>query len=69
MIPGLVAYIIVMGAAMLALDRAGIEFGTTYMLWLTALNVVGVLGTMFWLDRKRVIVGSAWNQIRPRELR
>ncbi len=69
MIPGLVAYIIVMGAAMLALDRAGIEVGTTYMLWLTALNVVGVMGTMFWLDRKRVIVGSAWDQVRPREIR
>lgn len=69
MIPGLVAYIVVLGAAMLALDGAGIEFGTTYMLWLTALNVVGVLVIMFWLDRKRVIVGSAWKQVRPHEVR
>jgi len=68
MIPGLVAYIIVIGAAMLSLDRAGIEFGTTYMLWLTGLNVVGVLGIMFWLDRKRVIMGAGWKQVRPHEL-
>lgn len=69
MIPGLVAYVIVMGAAMLALERAGIEFSTTYMLWLTALNIVGLLGILFWLDRKRVIVGTGWRQVRPHQVR
>jgi len=69
MIPGLVAYIIVIGAAMLSLERAGIEFGTTYMLWLTGLNVVGVLVIMFWLDRKRVILGAGWKQVRPHQVR
>lgn len=69
MIPVLVVYIAFLGAAMLLLEGAGITFGVRYMLWLTGLNVVGVLAFMFWLDRKRVIVGSGWKQVRPQQVR
>jgi NADH-quinone oxidoreductase subunit H len=69
MIPGLVAYITLLGVAILVLEGSGIVFGRTYMVWLTAANVIGVLLIMFWLDRKRVIVGSGWKQVRPRQAR
>jgi NADH-quinone oxidoreductase subunit H len=69
MIPGLVAYITLLGVAILVLEGSGIVFGRTYMVWLTAANVIGVLLIMFWIDRKRVIVGSGWKQVRPRQAR
>jgi len=69
MIPSLIAYVVVLGVAMLWLEGSGIQVGTTYMLWLTGLNVIGVLAIIFWLDRKRVIVGSGWKQVRPQETR
>jgi NADH-quinone oxidoreductase subunit H len=68
MIPLLVAYIVVLGVVILLLEGAGIEFGTRYTLWLTAVNVVGVLAIVFWLDRKRVILGAAWRQVRPQQV-
>jgi hypothetical protein len=54
---------------MLVLESAGITFGRTYSWWLTGLNFLGVLALMFWLDRKRVIVGSGWKQARPQQVR
>jgi NADH-quinone oxidoreductase subunit H len=69
MIPSLVVYIVVLGFSMLALESAGVQFSTTYMLWLTGVNVLGLLAIMFWLDRKRVIIGSAWRQVRPEQIR
>jgi len=69
MIPSLIAYVVVLGVAMLWLEGSGVQVGTTYMLWLTGLNVIGVLAIIFWLDRKRVIVGSGWKQVRPQETR
>jgi NADH-quinone oxidoreductase subunit H len=69
MIPGLVVYIALLGVAILLLEGSGIVFGTTYMAWLTAANVIGVLLIMFWLDRKRVILGSGWKQVRPHQAR
>jgi NADH-quinone oxidoreductase subunit H len=69
MIPTLVAYIVVLAAAMLLLERAGMGFGLRHMLWLTGLNVIGVLAIMFWLDRRRLIVGSGWKQVRPQGMR
>jgi NADH-quinone oxidoreductase subunit H len=68
MIPLLVAYIVVLGVVILLLEGAGIEFGTRYTLWLTAVNVVGVLAIVFWLDRKRVILGAAGRQVRPQQV-
>ncbi len=69
MIPLLVVYIALLGVAMLVLEGAGITFGVPYALWLTGLNVIGVLAIMFWLDRKRVIVGTGWKQVRPQQVR
>jgi NADH-quinone oxidoreductase subunit H len=69
MIPLLVVYIAFLGGAMLLLEGSGLTFGLRYTLWLTGLNLIGVLGIMFWLDRKRVIVGTAWKQIRPQQAR
>jgi len=69
MIPALIAYIVVLGVAMLLLEASGVQVDTTYMLWLTGLNLIGVLVIIFWLDRKRVIVGSGWKQFRPQETR
>lgn len=69
MIPVLVVYVAILGVAMLLLESSGITFGPAYTYWLTGLNVVGVLAVIFWLDRKRVIVGSGWKQVRPQQLR
>jgi NADH-quinone oxidoreductase subunit H len=65
LIPMSVVYIAVLGGVMLYMDRAGIEFGLRYVLYLTLLNVVMMAGIVFWLDRRRIITGSAWNQARP----
>jgi hypothetical protein len=54
---------------MLVLEGAGIAFGESYAWWLTGLNLVGVLAIVFWLDRRRVIVGSGWKQARPQRVR
>ncbi len=67
LIPLLVLYITVLGAVMLLLDSAGITFGIRYLLWLTGLNVILMLGIMFWLDRSRIIVGTGWQQMRPQQ--
>jgi NADH-quinone oxidoreductase subunit H len=69
LIPMIVAYIAVLGAAMLILEAAGIEFGVRYVLSLAALNVVLLAAIMFWLDRSRIILGSAWRQVRPQQAR
>jgi NADH-quinone oxidoreductase subunit H len=69
MIPVLVLYIVLLGGAMLVLEGAGIAFGESYAWWLTGLNLVGVLAIVFWLDRRRVIVGSGWKQARPQRVR
>jgi NADH-quinone oxidoreductase subunit H len=67
MIPLLVVYIMVQGAAMLVLDAVGVELGVRYLLWLGALNLVFFLAIVFWIDRRRVIIGAGWRQSRPGE--
>ncbi|UCC72666.1 MAG: NADH-quinone oxidoreductase subunit NuoH [Gemmatimonadota bacterium] len=69
LIPMSVVYVAILGAAMLALDAAGIEFGVRYALSLTAINVVLMAGIVFWLDRRRIILGAAWRQVRPQQAR
>jgi NADH-quinone oxidoreductase subunit H len=69
LIPLLVAYIVVLGGAMVVLDRAGIQFGPAYLLWLAGLNLLLFAALFFWLDRSRVILGAAWRQVRPQQAR
>ncbi len=69
MIPLLLIYVPILGAAMLVLDGLGVEFGTRYMLYLAAVNVVLFAALIFWLDRGRVIVGAGWRPVRPADLR
>jgi NADH-quinone oxidoreductase subunit H len=66
MIPLLLVYVPILGAAMLTLDRLGVEFGTTYLLYLAALNAVLFVALLFWLDRGRLIVGAGWKPVRAR---
>ncbi len=65
LIPMLVVYIVVLGAVILVLDGMGIEFGLTYGLALTGLNLVLLVGLLFLLDRSRIIAGAGWRQKRP----
>ncbi len=65
LIPLLIVYIIVLGAAMLILSGAGIEFGVTYGLILTGLNLVLLAALLYLLDRKRIIVGTGWRRPQP----
>ncbi|HSG82499.1 MAG TPA: complex I subunit 1 family protein [Gemmatimonadota bacterium] len=65
MIPMLVIYIAAVGGVMLGLEAAGIGFGLRYVVYLTLVNVALMAGIVFWLDRRRIIVGSAWRQRRP----
>jgi NADH-quinone oxidoreductase subunit H len=67
MIPMLVIYIAAMGGVMLWLEAAGIAFGVRYVAYLTLTNVVLLAGIVFWLDRRRIISGSAWKQRRPQQ--
>jgi len=53
------AFIILIGATMLILDKIGIEYGPVYGLILTAVNVVA-MAIFFWVvDRDRVISGAS----------
>ncbi len=65
LIPLLVVYIVVLGAVILVLDGAGIEFGLTYGLALTGVNLVLLGGLLYLLDRRRIIAGAGWRQQRP----
>jgi NADH-quinone oxidoreductase subunit H len=65
LIPMLVVYIGVMGGVMLYLEGAGIEFGIRYVVYLTVVNAVLLAGIVFWLDRRRIITGSAWKHRLP----
>ena len=58
-IPLLVFYIGVLGGAVLAFQDAGLS-GRSLGLALTGLNVVLAAALLFWLDRGRVIRGSAY---------
>jgi len=59
MLPTALAYIGLMGASILVLDRIGLEFGFVYGLILTAVNVVATLVFLTIVDRDRMMSGSA----------
>ncbi len=65
LIPLIVVYIVVLGAVILVLDGMGVEFGLTYGLVLTGLNLLLLVGLLFVLDRSRFIAGAGWRQKRP----
>jgi NADH-quinone oxidoreductase subunit H len=58
LLPTALAYIALMGTAILVLDRMGLEYGLLYGLILTAVNLVATVIFMFVVDRGRVITGS-----------
>jgi NADH-quinone oxidoreductase subunit H len=53
------AFIILMGGSMLVLDKLGLEFGFTYGLILTAINVVAMVIFFRFIDHDRVISGAS----------
>jgi NADH-quinone oxidoreductase subunit H len=59
LLPFALAYIVLMGASILALDSLGIEYGLIYGLILTAINLVATLLFFVVVDRDRVMSGSA----------
>jgi len=58
-IPSALAFIIVTGVGILALDAAGLEYGLLYGLILTAINLVPLVIFFLILDRDRIIAGAA----------
>jgi NADH-quinone oxidoreductase subunit H len=59
LLPGALAYVTLMAAAILMLDTLGIPVGFVYGLILTAVNLVATVIFLVVLDRDRVISGSA----------
>lgn len=60
MLPSALAYITLTGTAVLVLDGLGIEFGFLYGLILTVVNGLATIAFLVWLDRDRVVGGSAF---------
>jgi NADH-quinone oxidoreductase subunit H len=58
MLPTALIYVMLMGAAILALDSLGVEYGLGYGLILTVVNLVPTIAFLVILDRDRVISGS-----------
>jgi NADH-quinone oxidoreductase subunit H len=59
LLPGALAYVVLMGASILTLDSLGIPFGFVYGLILTGVNLVATLLFLLVIDRDRVIAGTA----------
>jgi NADH-quinone oxidoreductase subunit H len=58
LLPTALAFITLMGTAILILDALGIRYGLLYGLILTAVNIVAMAIFLFVVDRGRVIKGS-----------
>jgi NADH-quinone oxidoreductase subunit H len=69
MLPVALAYVTLMGAAILTLDTLGVPFGTGYGLILTAVNLVPTVIFLWVVDRDRVIAGSAPADVEAARLR
>jgi NADH-quinone oxidoreductase subunit H len=59
LLPGALAYIVLMSASILTLDTLGIPFGFVYGLILTAINLVATIIFLLVVDRDRVVAGTA----------
>src|SRR5690606_9766651 len=66
LLPVALAYVVIMGGAVLALDSLGIEYGVVYGLILTAVNLVPTVIFLWIIDRDRVITGSTAPGLRGR---
>ncbi|MBI4542584.1 MAG: NADH-quinone oxidoreductase subunit NuoH [Gemmatimonadetes bacterium] len=58
MLPIALAYVMVIGVAVWALEALGLPFGTRYALALGALNLVAAVALFWGLDRRRLIGGA-----------
>jgi NADH-quinone oxidoreductase subunit H len=59
LLPGALAYVVLMAASILVLDTVGVPFGLVYGLILTAVNAAATVLFLVVVDRDRVIAGSA----------
>jgi NADH-quinone oxidoreductase subunit H len=59
MLPTGLAYVMVIGGTVLALDEIGVPFGIVYGLVLTGVSLAATVIFMFWLDRDRIIGGAS----------
>jgi NADH-quinone oxidoreductase subunit H len=59
LLPGALAYIVLMSTSILVLDTVGVPFGFVYGLILTAINLVATIIFLVVVDRDRVIGGTA----------
>lgn len=59
MLPTALAYVMLIGGTILALDEVGLMWGFSYGAALTAVSTVATVGFVFFLDRGRVITGAA----------
>ncbi|HUE76599.1 MAG TPA: NADH-quinone oxidoreductase subunit NuoH [Longimicrobiales bacterium] len=66
MLPTALAYIMLMGGAILALDSLGVPFGLGYGLILTAVNLVAMAVFLFVIDNDRVLAGASARRDMPR---
>jgi NADH-quinone oxidoreductase subunit H len=55
MLPGALAYIVIIASATLGLDALGVARGPLFGLALLALNIVIVAGSLMWLDKGKMI--------------
>jgi NADH-quinone oxidoreductase subunit H len=63
LLPTALVYIVVMATAVLLLERAGVAQGTRYGLALFLVNLPLVAALLFFLDRRRVLVGTSRRRI------
>lgn len=59
MLPTALAYVMLMGGTILALDEVGLMWGFGYGAALTAVSTFATVGFVFYLDRGRIITGAA----------
>jgi NADH-quinone oxidoreductase subunit H len=59
MLPTALAYVMLIGGAILVLDGIGLQWGTIYGLALTGVSGVATLAFLFFIDRGKTIAGAA----------
>lgn len=68
LLPTALAYIMIMGTAILMLDQVGLEYGTMYGLALTLVSMACLVVFLMILDRDHVMGGASIDARRRREL-
>jgi NADH-quinone oxidoreductase subunit H len=59
LLPGALAYVVLMAVSILTLDTLGVPFGFVFGLILTGINLVATLLFLLLIDRDRVVAGNA----------